>query len=657
MFWLLLAWAGITIVNWLINRNAKSKIGLPQAEPSPDVPAGTPIPVAFGTVKIDPLITEFSHTLKPWKLDGQQVGWRRIVTYMGVLTWGPITKWVDIIFDDTKSLIAQPDQRIVVPLEGSYPPATLVFGTPGAGGIVYGSFGDPPGVFAGDVYAEIYLPNIFGGKVNGGEGGIQAPFDGIPDDDVCAGRAPIGGSYNFFWGDDRTNGPMDDRRHLGGVPVDGSCDPDPTTSGPGRVVYPRLGYVYLQGVEVGTSPQLKRQQHVITAMEGADAGGDINPAIVVRNIWTNVEWGLGISPALIDIDDLNDLEDLLHDEGFGISGVMAESKPAEDYLNEIYRTADLVAYRDPATGLLRCQAIRGGYSIPSLQLLDESNVSECEWERRDIADTLNEVSVRFTDRARQYNPNVVTVQNHANIHMSRGIIRGQTFEFPWVTTEALALKLAARELKSNTLPLGHGSLVVDRTAFDVVPGDILRLSWARYGLVDVPIRVRSVSVGNPKDGSVVLEVVEDLYGLPEVPYVVTTDPWTDPGATPGVPVTASVARFEDGTIGEITLTITSGDALVTLVEFSTQSGNATATAYGSVAGGPQYTSPDVALSASYQSKIFWRVTYTDPAGDDATITGTEVFQPSPTASGDDGPLTDDDGNIIVDDDGAVVYAG
>lgn len=624
MFWLVLAWVGLAVAQYLLRPRQKSSAVAPGEFAPPDVPAGTPMPVAFGTVKLDPIITTFSYTLRPFYVDSVQVGWVRVVTYDGMLTWGPIHEYVDIIFDETKKLTAQGSQVAVNEIDTSTFPPVVTTSTIAAG-IAYGGFG------AARAYAEIFLPGLFGGIDNGGEGGIQHyynPFD--PQTEPCVGRQIIGGSYNFFPGDSRNQDPIDDVRYFGGPPKDGSCVDSPTTSGTGRIRYPRFGHVYLKDVGMGSSQQLKREQFVVRCDAGDQLlGTGAAPGRLLLRILTDTEWGLGISQALLDASAIVALGSDFTD---GISGALLEQKPAEEYINEILRTVDAVLYRHPATGLLSGQNIRGGYTVGALPVLNESNVTECEWTRRDLADTVNEITVAFTDAARLWNRNVVTVQDHANIHMTGGV-RSQTIEYPWITSEEWALIVAARDLKANTLPLGRGSVVVSRDAFDAVPGDLFALSWARYGISEMPVRVLSVSVGDVKDGSVILELVEDLYGFPDVPYTATSDPWTDPAALPSVVPSVHVARDSDETAARIALTMLTGADLVTLVEFSTRSGNALPTAYAAGTGSdPQYFSPDVALSVGYESEIFWRVTYTDPSGVDATLTGSEVFQATPTAT-------------------------
>jgi hypothetical protein len=651
MFWLILAEIGLVVLSYVLNRRARTKVSPPGEIHAPEVAAGTAIPVAFGTVKLEPIITEFSVKAKKWtNLSGDQVyGYRYIVSYLGLLTWGPIHDWVDIIFDETKRLTDQSTQHLVEiefndpNFYGHAAPPTMAVSA--VNPVAFGS------LTGGSRYAEIYLPNIFGGYDVGGEGGIRRYFgttnNSFAETIPCLGRAPVGGSYHFLNGfitpqvnhAEDQQPPMDDVRFYGGVPQDISCDDAPTTSGPGRIRYPHYGYVYLNEVEIGTSPVLKKQEFVIRSdIGGLMASGDASAVGVLLQLHTDQEWGMGISESLIDAagswhDAGFAMSDFNGCENFGISGVFAQQRPAEEYIDEILRTIDAALYRHPETGKLSIQLIRGGYTVGTLPALNRTNVKELEWSRRDIADTINTISVAFVDRDRLWQRNIVTVQDHANIHATGGI-RSQLFEFPFISNETDALRVAARELKSNTLPLGSGTIVATREQWDSVPGDVLRLTWPRYGLTDVPVRIVSVSSGTLEDGLLEIQIVEDLYGLPEVSYTVTTDPWVDPAASPFIIPTVVATTQDDGEEGIATLSLTNDDA-VTLVEFATQTGRDDMSAYSTAIGGPQYTSQAVTLSPSDASFVYWRVTYTDVDGNDATLSGVVTFGASNTAAGGD----------------------
>lgn len=654
MFWLFVAWIVVSVLSYLLNKQGKSKAPPPGEFTPPEVAAGTPIPVVFGTARVEPIICSFSYTLRALYTNGQLVGYNRGLTYIGLLSWGPLQNWSDIIFDEDKKLTDQAGITYPEIDFSSYPPVVTNHTTSS----YFNIGGFPDAATQQNSYGEIFLPFLFGGAPPG-EGGIKNIAYSIgdpPPEDVCTGLLHPGGFYEFFLG--RTGGntyggtaqpPIDDIKVYGHAPKDGSCNDVLTTSGTGRIRYPRFGYVYLQGVDQGTSPTLKKQEHVITSSVGSlNDSNDANPISVLRAILTDTEWGLGISQSLIDATTFRNVELALGSgngaENFGISGILNEQKPAEDYIGEILRTIDAVLYRAPDTGLLSIQAIRAGAASATL---DETNVVELEWTRRDMADTINEVSVAYLDRSRGFKRNIVTAQDHANI-AATGNVRSQTFEFPFISTEAWALKVAARELKAATLPLGKGTARTTRDMWDAVPGDILSLSWARYGLDSKLVRVLSMSAGDLDDGVIELELIEDVYGLPDLPYDYTTDPWTDPAAHPTAVPTAQVLQNDDGVNGEVTLIIEPVGVTVTVTFYLQPYGRANPASIASYDSSPAsisaplYTSPQVALSTAGVSRIYWAATFAD-----VTLDGVVTFNASPSAG--TGGVTNSGQQIVIND--------
>ena len=659
MFWLIVAFIGLEILSYFLRKPAKSLAPAPGETLPPMVPAGTPIPVAFGTVRTEPIIVDFSYTLRPVITNGVVVAYGRFVTSINLLSWGPII-FSDIVWSNFKKLSAQGAQNLITSFDTSTFPPRVTTGTT-SGAFSHNGFPDP--ARNNYSYAEIYLPLLFGGITPPGEGGIQGDYDGFLGIAVpCQSRSAYGGRYAFFPGGDPGSQalglqpPIDDIKNFGTPPTPGApgdCTTVPTTTGTGRIRYPRFGYVWIGGAEQGTSPQLPKQEFVFTSTLGGTINGgyDVNPISFLLRVLTDQEWGLGISESLIDLTNFGTVAgsfgDLAGLEHFGISGYLTQQQGGDEIIGEILRTVDAVLYRAPDTGLLSVQTIRGGYDLSGATALDETNCKELEWTRRDIADTVNEITVQYTDRDRDFTTNVVTVQDHANIHAT-GSVRSQTMQFPYISTEAQALQVAARELKANTLPLGSGTAVVSRAAWDAVPGDVIKVSWARYGLVNVACRVTSASSGNLDDGTVTLELAEDLFGMPEIPYTVDSGSYSPP-VNVGAP-TVQIEQSDDGVNGQASLIITSSESQVTLVEFSTQSGRSIPSGFATATGGPVYTSSTVALSATGDSFIYWRVSYTASDGSTQQLTGTVDFSVSGAGS------TSGSGSQIVINDGLGGFA-
>jgi hypothetical protein len=660
-FWIALAFfLGTTALQYLLGRGNKSKAQQPGVIDPPRAAAGTPIPVPFGTVKLEPIIVAFSVD-KVRKLEKpvgflpapfqekQFLGWDYTVSFIGLLGWGPTSIWKDLLFDETKLFSDEPNTVGVVTVAngsvGGMDPSTLTV-TPTGKGTLSGQ-------------AQILLPFVFGGDPPEGQRGIGDGRDYSVSGHQALTTRPA--NIYFFPGSSGRAAPFTYPDALN-VYVDAYAPVGQPFSFADQPRYPRFCYTAFDWVSVGTAPQLHKIEHIIQALiggQGGEDGSDANPIALLLTLLTDQEWGLGISEALIDLAAFNDAIVYIGTLGeqFGVSGVMNTQKPAEDYINEILRTIDAALFRHPESGKLSIQTIRGGYSLSGLPLLNETNVIACEWTRRDILDTINQVVIAFTDRRWMFERNTVTLTDHGNV-AATGSVRSQTMEFPWISNESRALKVGARELKAGTLPLGKGTLVVDRNGWDAVPGDVRKLSWAKFGLIDVPVRILSVNAGTLEDGSIEVEVVEDVYGQPDVPFTVADDPPSTPGI--GAPETSTpkvqVFPTYDSTTGYLTIVPVDPESRITDVSFSTQTGNGTPSGFATDASLPYATT--VALDPSYQSYIYWRVTYTDSLSVSQTLTGAVPYPASPGATGaETGALVDDDGFVIVDDDGNTIFAG
>jgi len=91
----------------------------------------------------------------------------------------------------------------------------------------------------------------------------------------------------------------------------------------------------------------------------------------------------------------------------------------------------------------------------------------------------------------------------------------------------------------------------------------------------------------------------------------------------GLRLTIEEEWTDDGKMGTLELGIDDPGNVVTLVEFATQQGNGTKSAYATASGPPWQTS--VLEVPKLPSYIFWRVTYTDADGSMQTTDGVHVF--------------------------------
>lgn len=368
-----------------------------------------------------------------------------------------------------------------------------------------------------------------------------------------------------------------------------------------------------------------------TVGHAGDAGGDANPGAVLWELLTHPHTGLGLTPDLLDgtsfgnaIDTFRGLSDA--NGAMGVSFTVDRATPAAQVIEDVLRVIDASLYTDPSTGKLALALHRApAVGEPaSLLRIDESVASACRYTSPQPASVCNQVELAYVDRARGFQRNVVSAKNAAAIQ-AQGRVITETVEMLGVSTEAMAARLAARELRQLTTPLAVVTLTCDRRPAGLHEGRTFRLSWAAYGLSEVVFRCTAIDHGTPDDPRVTIEAVQDVYSLPSYNAdVVTSTPWTDPTDAAGflVPEVEETATTGDFT-GTLALTITDPQSRVTLVEFNTQTGR------GAPSGWTADTAPyqaTVTLDPKHLSYIGWRVTYTLPGGGTSTLEGAVAFE-------------------------------
>ena len=258
---------------------------------------------------------------------------------------------------------------------------------------------------------------------------------------------------------------------------------------------------------------------------------DMNPAHIVRECLTNEEWGMGYPESVIDDASFRSVADTLYNESFGISISWVDTSMIEDFLMLIIEHINGLLYVDPKTGKFKLVVVRDDYDVATIPALNESSVISLEeYQRQAWGETVNEIVVEYTNLERG-KPATVVVQNLGNIQQ-QGQIVSQKRQYPGITNETLAYKVAQRDLKTYSYPLSSVTLLLTRRQGEFMPGDVFKLSWAKLGLVDVVYRVVSVRM-NPDRNLLQLHAVEDSFAVPTNVFVDPEPPgWVDPTSDP-----------------------------------------------------------------------------------------------------------------------------
>lgn len=325
----------------------------------------------------------------------------------------------------------------------------------------------------------------------------------------------------------------------------------------GAIAYRGTCYYVFEGGYMGTAPSVPPWHFEVSripdglGMASYDPGSetvntwDCNPMNVIYEIMTDTDWGLHIPIADIDLASFRAAGSVLADEDNGFSMVLDSERQASDLIEEVTRQIDGALYFDREAGLWKMQLARDDYTPSTLDVFDEDNIIELiDYGRTTWQETTNQVRVSYLDRDDSYKQTYAMAQDMANVILQGGSVSVEV-SFPGVKNAALANQLAWRELRTLAYPLAKVNFKVNRTAFDLTPGEVFKLSWIRLGISEIVFRVARIDYGNIEDGTITIYAIQDIFAAGTGVFA---DPpgtgWTQPADAAVAPDTDETLTFE-----------------------------------------------------------------------------------------------------------------
>lgn len=271
------------------------------------------------------------------------------------------------------------------------------------------------------------------------------------------------------------------------------------------------------------------------AMIITDDVEDANPANIVYECLTNGDWGIGVATSDIDIPAFNALQQAMVDENFGMSIAWTGESSVEDFVNTVLDHIKGVIYTDPSTGKITVKLIRGDYDPSTLRVITPDGATISSFSRKSFGDSVNEVKVTWRNPVNEQDETVI-VQDTANI-ATLGQVITETKDYPGIRNSDLAMRVAARELRWGSAPVCSIDMSVNRTAWDLSPGDVIKVTWPDYGLNEIVMRVMKIDYGRIGQSEIKLTLIEDIFGLSPAAYTQPSGSmWQDPSQDP-IPLT------------------------------------------------------------------------------------------------------------------------
>lgn len=241
----------------------------------------------------------------------------------------------------------------------------------------------------------------------------------------------------------------------------------------------------------------------------------MNPSHMLYECYTNREWGRGLPASALDIASFTKAADTLFDEGFGLCMRWNRRDSLETFVQSVIDHIGGVVYSDRATALITLKLIRYDYDPRTLPIFDTDSgiLAITESEVAAMGPAINEVVVEYTDPVTG-ETRTKNAQNLASLQASRGVFNSTKKTYQGIPNVDLAARVAQRDLRMNAIALRRFSITMDRNAWKIAPGDVMRIRDTVRGVRDVIVRIGRVEDGTLQGGSITITAVQDVFGLP-----------------------------------------------------------------------------------------------------------------------------------------------
>jgi hypothetical protein len=276
----------------------------------------------------------------------------------------------------------------------------------------------------------------------------------------------------------------------------------------------------------------------------------MNPAHIIYECLTDPEWGAKRSPAALDENSFILAANTLCSENFGLCFNWARQEEVDTFIQTVIDHIGGVLYSDRSTGKIVLRLIRNDYDPDELPHYDK-NSGLLEIEEDDSAssdEAINEIIVKGKDQSVSGRGRPFEVRcHHVAGNGEEGAI-SQTIEFPGIPTRALALRVGQRELRVHASGLKRFKLKLDRRAWRLVPGAVIKVTSPENDLANMILRVGDVEHGSTEEQEITVRAMEDVFGMPEASFQSSVPrTWVPPDmeATPAAATRLIEAGYRD----------------------------------------------------------------------------------------------------------------
>lgn len=285
-----------------------------------------------------------------------------------------------------------------------------------------------------------------------------------------------------------------------------------SSTGPNIVAYRVLDTYSPTGATIGTNKYIYGGIQVGSGTDNPAGTVDMNPAHIIWEVLTDAIWGMGYADADLDDTAFSAAADTLYSERLGLSLLWDQQSSIEDFIQEVLRHINGVLYIDRTTGLFVLKLIRADYDPEELLVLDESCVSKIEnATRKAVGELVNSVTATYSSSLRG-DTGSATVYDAGLLQAQGGIVSAKV-DYPGVTQQFNASRLAFRDLRVMSSPLLTCEVHAARQAAVLNPGDAFVLDWPDLEIDELVMRVTAIDLGNGVETGVKVTCVEDVFSM------------------------------------------------------------------------------------------------------------------------------------------------
>lgn len=255
----------------------------------------------------------------------------------------------------------------------------------------------------------------------------------------------------------------------------------------------------------------------------------MNPAHIIYECATNRVWGRGLPPSRLDDASFKAAADTLYTEGLGLCIRWNRQDDLDKFVQSIVNHIGAVIFIDRSTGLLTLHLLRNDYDVDLIPHFDfDTGLLEVTADQSGANDTsFNEIIVKWHNPVSDEDGQV-RVQNLASIQSLQMRI-STSVEYPGIPTATFAARIAQRDLDMQSGDIRRMTLKFDRRGGVIKPGGVFKLSLPSRGVSSIIMRAGSIEDSPLTDGTITIEAVQDVFGLPNTSYMTPeVSGWTPP---------------------------------------------------------------------------------------------------------------------------------